>query len=184
MGIFDNLKPSSKKAIKTTKGFYFGAIEAEGENINGSTLLDYFEDYLDILQELQNGKFIFVGRKGVGKSAIAKFITDSSEKNESSSAKLLRVSDLELENAIQLPKEEESQKEQLLFEWLILVNTVKLIISNGKGIHTQEYSKLEKFLQINSGIVDVDHYQVTKGQKKYWRRNKIWRFNACFWRSF
>ena len=57
MGIFSN--NNSTKSI-TTKDFYFGAPEAEGENIRGQSLTDYFEDYLDILGELQN--YLFLGQ--------------------------------------------------------------------------------------------------------------------------
>ena len=99
MGLFSN-KNTVRKNI-TTKDFYFGAPEAEGENMKGCSLTDYFEDYLDILGDLQKGKFIFVGRKGVGKSAIAKFIKDKSDKSEDSFATILRVSDLKLEKHIQ-----------------------------------------------------------------------------------
>jgi hypothetical protein len=166
MGIFDSIKSKSVREKKSTKGFYFGATEAEGENIEGSSLVDYFKDYLNVMSELENGKFIFVGRKGVGKSAIAKFIQDSSEETEESYSKLLRISDFELENSIQLPPSEEGKKEQLIFEWLILVNIVKLIISNECGKYTLEYNKLKKFLEMNSGMVDIDKYQVVDGTKK------------------
>ena len=62
----------SKQKVKkdiTTKDFYFGFPEAEGENKKGQSLTDYFEDYLDIISELDKGRFLFIGRKGVGKSA-------------------------------------------------------------------------------------------------------------------
>ena len=126
MGIFSN--NNSTKSI-TTKDFYFGAPEAEGENIRGQSLTDYFEDYLDILGELQKGKFIFVGRKGVGKSAIAKFIKDKSDESDDSFATILRVSDLGIEKQIQFEDASEDSY-LLLFEWLILINTVKLIVNN------------------------------------------------------
>lgn len=164
MGILDTINKRNDSELKTTKGFYFGSTEAEGENVEGSSLLDYFEDYLGILNQLQIGKFIFTGRKGVGKSAIAKFIHDKSENADDSYAKLLRVNDIEIEKIIQFSDENET-KEQLIFEWLILVNVVKLIISNYCGEHTNEFSKLRKFLEINSGIVNVDSYQLVQGEK-------------------
>lgn len=158
MGIFSN--NNSTKSI-TTKDFYFGAPEAEGENIRGQSLTDYFEDYLDILGELQKGKFIFVGRKGVGKSAIAKFIKDKSDESDDSFATILRVSDLGIEKQIQFEDASEDSY-LLLFEWLILINTVKLIVNNDCGKFTLEYDKLKKFLEKNTGSVEIDKFQVNE----------------------
>lgn len=154
MGILSNRK--EKEPINGTKKFYFGAPEAEGENIDGYKLTDYFEDYLDILGELEKGKFIFVGRKGVGKSAIAKFIKDMSEESLNSFATILRISDISLEKIIQ----EEENKELLIFEWLILVNIVKLIVNNECGYYTKEYDKLKKFIERNLGSVAIDKFQI------------------------
>lgn len=160
MGILD--KPLQ---LKNTKNFYFGAPEAEGENIVGYKLIDYFEDYLDILNNLEKGKFIFTGRKGVGKSAIAKFIKDKSDLSNNSFATILRISDFNIQKNIHLSGEQ-NQVEVLLFEWLILVNIVKLIVNNDCGSYTQEYSKLKKFLDNNTGFVDIDKFQIDEGFNK------------------
>lgn len=163
MGIFDSKSRNTNK--KNTRGFYFGAPEAEAENIDGYKLTDYFDDYLEILDNLEIGKFIFVGRKGVGKSAITKFIKDKSEISNNSFAKILRLSDFDIEKSIQ-SNDESFKKDVLLFEWLILVNIVKLIVKNGCGVYTNEFSKLQKFLENNAGVVDVDKFQVDQGFKK------------------
>lgn len=156
MGIFSI---NNSDGIVTTKDFYFGAPEAEGENINGFSLIDYFEDYLNILGELRKGKFIFVGRKGVGKSAIAKFIKDKSDESDESFAMLLRISDLNKEKLVQLEDKWEDF-DLWLFEWLILINAVKLIVKNKCGEFTPEYDKLKKFLERNTGSVEIDKFQI------------------------
>jgi len=163
MGIFD-LK-SVRNNTKSTKGFYFGAPEAEAENVNGYKLINYFEDYLDILSNLQLGKFIFIGRKGVGKSAIAKFIKDKSDNSDQSFATILRISDFEIEKNIQI-EGDSFKMDMLLFEWLILVNIVKLVVNNDCGTYTSEFEKLRKFLDNNSGVVAVDKFQIDEGFKK------------------
>lgn len=163
MGILDTIKKNPKKH-NSTKNFYFGATEAEGENVADSNLLDYFDDYLSILNRLEIGKFIFVGRKGAGKSAIAKYIKDTSNKTEHSFSKILKIGDFELENHIQETKFKDS-KQKLIFEWLILVNLVKLIVKNECGVYTNEFRKLKKFLEINSGIIDIDKHQFISGEK-------------------
>lgn len=162
MGIFDSIKRKNKR--NSTKNFYFGASEAEGENVPNSNLLNYFDDYLSILNSLEIGKFIFTGRKGVGKSAIAKYIKDTSYETNNSFAKILKIGDFELENHIQETEFQET-KQKLIFEWLILINLVKLIVKNECGTYTNEYTKLKKFLDINSGVVDIDKHQFITGEK-------------------
>lgn len=163
MSIFDEIpKPISSN---NTKGFYFGSPEAEGENVEGHKLLDYFEDFLGILDNLKQGKFIFTGRKGVGKSAIAKFIKDKSDSSRNSFATILRISDFEMQKSIQEISAEENL-EALLFEWLILVNVVKLIIKDGSEQYTPEYIKLKKFLDTNAGFISIDKFQIDEGFKK------------------
>jgi hypothetical protein len=163
MGIFDNRKKESN--LKSTKGFYFGAPEAEAENLKEHNLTDYFKDYLDILDNLEREKFIFIGRKGVGKSAITKFIKDKSDQSDDSFASILRLSDFENEKNIQSNGIENNDDIQL-FEWLILINIVKLVVKNKCGIYTNEFAKLQKFLDKNSGVVHIDKFQIDEGFKK------------------
>ena len=51
-------------------------MEAEGESNESSSvkLLDVFDDDLGVLDELTSQKFIVIGRKGAGKSALASYI--------------------------------------------------------------------------------------------------------------
>ncbi len=159
MGIFSKLADSRKKG--TTRGFYFGATEAEGENVQGQDLLEFFDDYLNILPLVKEGRFIFLGRKGVGKSAIAKFIKDSAEREDDSFASLIKMHDLELEKLIQGDTFNEFEnKEAVIFEWLILVRLIKLIIKNESAKWTNEYTKLRRFIERNSGIVNIDKFLI------------------------
>lgn len=157
MGIFTFQK--SNKEI-TTKDFYFGSPEAEGENIAGSSLIDYFEDYLDVIGELKKNHFIFIGRKGVGKTAIAKFIKDTSDRMNDSHAAIVKISDYNKECLIQTNSAKEYNN--LLFEWLILINIVKLIVKSNCGKYTDEFNKLKKFLERNTGSVDIDKFETTE----------------------
>src|SRR5690242_14941395 len=133
MGVFDTLKKTSNQSlIKTTKGFYIGSPEAEAENNAGIQNLEhYFEDFLEILPLVTQGKFIIIGRKGSGKSAIAKFIKDLSDKTDKSYCDLIRLHNIDLEKLVQKTDSFEiDNKEILLFEWLILIRLVKLLIQN------------------------------------------------------
>lgn len=159
MGILDSIK-NREWTKGSTKGFYFGSTEAEAENNEDLSLVNYFSDYLEILEQLEKGKFIFIGRKGVGKSAIAKFIKDTSDSSDNSNASLLRINDFELEKVIQNFDDNNNNKEAVLLEWLILVNIVKLIIRNDSGTYTKEFGKLKDFIDRNSGIVNIDKFQI------------------------
>lgn len=160
MGILSKNERETNRPL-STKDLYFGAVEAEGENRYGYSTIDYFEDFLDILSCLEKGTFVFVGRKGVGKSAIAKYIKDMSDKSEDSAAHILRMSDLNIENFIHESVEIENI-DALLFEWLILVNLVKLVVKRGNGKCTKEYEKLKNFLERNTGSVEIDKFQINE----------------------
>lgn len=157
MGLFSSQK--NNRGI-TTKDFYFGFPEAEGENLKGQSLTDYFEDYLDVIRELDKGRFLFIGRKGVGKSAIAKYIKDKSDKTDNSHAILLRISDFNKEDVLQ--KNNIENNNALLFEWLILINIVKLIVKSKAGKYLNEFQKLEKFLERNTGSVEIDKFETSE----------------------
>ncbi len=161
--------PTSESSNKvTTKGFYFGTTEAEGENKKGvQNFQYYFDDYLNVLPQLKNEKFIFTGRKGAGKSAIAKYIKDTSDSEENSYSDLIRLKDIEIEKLIQIEALDNfDHKELVVFEWLILVKLIKLILLNDSGKYTAEYEKLEKFIERNSGVVCIDKYQVVDINEK------------------
>jgi len=157
MGILDSVAKHNDTIVDNTGSLYFGKPEAESENVKGQGLVDYFEDYLGVLSEMMVGKFLFVGRKGTGKSAIAKYIKDKSDKSEDSFACILRMSDIDIEKIIQ---QDDREREYALIEWLILLNITKLIVKSGSAKYTKEFEKLEKFLERNTGSVDVDQKEL------------------------
>jgi hypothetical protein len=157
MGILDSVTKRNNNDADNTGSLYFGKPEAESENVKGQGLVDYFEDYLGILSEMMVGKFLFVGRKGTGKSAIAKYIKDKSDKSDDSFACILRMSDIAIEKIVQ---QDDKEHEYALIEWLILLNLTKLIVKSGSARYTNEFGKLEKFLERNTGSVDVDQKEL------------------------
>ena len=62
MGIFSRLIGNSNNPLSS---FTIGFPEAEGESGNQINIVDVFEDFLGITNELANGKFIVSGRKAV-----------------------------------------------------------------------------------------------------------------------
>lgn len=154
MGILDKVASCvNSKGYLSTGKMYFGNPEAESEK----GLVEYFDDYLGIFNEMQVGKFLFVGRKGTGKSAIAKYIKAESDKSDDSYATIIRMSDITIEKIVQ---GDDKQREYALIEWLILLNLTRLIVKSGSAKYTKEYEKLEKFLERNTGSVDVDQKEL------------------------
>lgn len=163
MGVFSKIKGDSGTS-STTKGFYFGHTEAEGENKVGiQNLNNYFEDYLNVLPNIVNEKFIFIGRKGSGKSAIAKFLKDTCDKEDDSFADIIKFNDIELERIIQIiPNEDKKDIELLVFEWLILVRIARLLVKCDYGTYTSELKKINDFINRNAGFAEIDKYHINE----------------------
>lgn len=157
MGILESVTKHNNNVADNSGSLYFGKPEAESEDVKGQGLIEYFEDYLGVLGEMQVGKFLFVGRKGTGKSAIAKYIKDQSDKSDDSFACIIRMSDITIEKIVQ---NEDKDREYALIEWLVLLNLTKLIVKSGSARYTTEFSKLEKFLERNTGSVNVDQKEL------------------------
>lgn len=159
MGLRDKIKADRAKAGAgfTTRDFYFGKAEAEGENLEGADLLTYFKDDLQVLPKILNDRFIVTGRKGAGKSAVAKFLNETAEKEPNSFASLIKIYDLGLEEKIQGT---DDYYDRYITEWLILVKLAKLIVNAKDGRYTEEFDKLQMFLDLNSGAVDIDKFNL------------------------
>ncbi len=159
-----NRSPKGNSSRGSTRGFYIGSTEAEAENKKGKLNHGhYFEDYLEILPQIEQGRFIISGRKGSGKSAIAKFIKDKADEMKDAYADLIRLSDLELEKLKQFDERNEFEnKERILVEWVILVRLIGLIVQNEDAQYISEFKPLKKFLDRNAGIVKIDQFEVTE----------------------
>ena len=107
----------------TTKGLYIGKPEAEGETTqNRLNLLDFFEDYTHIEDNINRGCFIISGRKGSGKSAYVMWLHEKAKQNDELYTSIVRKNEFDIEAIIQAVPEKEL-KFEALFEWLILVRT-------------------------------------------------------------
>lgn len=159
MAFLDTIKIMPLVYQNTTKGIYLGAPEAEGEIREGQSLLDFFEDYIGILQDIKNEKFIISGRKGSGKSAIVKFFRDnSSEENELYSA-TVKNSDVVMEKMLQTLPNPDDDIYCHLYEWIILTKFVKLLLETYDVRTTKEYNALLSFQRKNSGLLNVDEWK-------------------------
>lgn len=160
MSIFDR-KPVNR-TNQTTEGFYFGKSESEGEDSYKNSDDTLFDDYLDIMPKIGEGCFIITGRKGSGKSAIAKYIKDNASFEDSMFCEIVKLDAIKLEKHIQQNTEESEEKLVSFFQWLILVKLVKLILEAKNGEYTAELKAIKNFVRNNSGIVEIDKFSVAE----------------------
>lgn len=161
MSLFD--KKYTAKAPQTTEGFYFGKSESEGEDSYKNSSNTLFNDYLDILPKIGEGCFIITGRKGSGKSAIAKYIKDNATFEESTFCEIVKSDAIILEKHLQQNTTiTPGAKLVSFFQWLILVKLVKLILEAKSGEYTSELKAIHKFVRNNRGIVDIDKFSLTE----------------------
>ncbi len=157
MGFLDKIQ-YKLKSENTTNGIYLGTPEAEGEIRNGQGLVEFFEDYMNILGEITKEKFIITGRKGAGKSAIVKYLRDNATYEKEMYAAIVRPSDIDLERSIQIAKQSDLDYFSQLYEWIILTKFVKMLLKTSDVQYTPEYRALVQFQSKNSGLLNVDDW--------------------------
>lgn len=109
MGAFDKFLNRSNYETSnntTTKGFCIGIPEAEAEATTASIKLDsLFVDYFDVLKQLNNEKFIVLGRKGTGKSAIGEYILSLAKDEPNMFCDFVKKDDVDIEKIVQIRKQ-------------------------------------------------------------------------------
>lgn len=135
--------------------FVIGCPEAEGETGNSSIhISDVFEDFLDIMGALNNGKFIIAGRKGSGKSAIAEYILNEANKNANVFANRIKMSDFKIHRILEISNQA-SIDEEFLIEWVLYTNFAQLLIQDQALSQDSRIKPLKKFLRYNLGYVNI-----------------------------
>lgn len=149
----------------TTKGVYLGTPEAEGEIREGHGLLEFFEDYMHVIDDIATEKFIVTGRKGAGKSAVVRYLRENSSEEKELYSATVRPSDIDLVRAIHIISEEAGQYSQL-YEWIVLTKFVKMLLETHDVQTTDEYRALERFQTKNSGLLNVDDWDTVNFEKE------------------
>lgn len=164
MGVFDRFiqKKASPKSCRTTEGFNIGVAEAEGEANNSKiTLSEVFEDFLDVIDQINNEKFIVLGRKGSGKSAIGEHICNIASSDANIFAKFIRRTEIDIEQIVQIGiNEGERIEQEMLFKWVILTQILSLIVQNQNLCNIKDMSNLKKFLNKNRGFVNIEKHEI------------------------
>lgn len=166
LNFFSN-KTVETKSKPNTSNFFLGSPEAEAENENSRVpLIQVFDDYLNILPQLEHEKFIIIGRKGAGKSAIAKYIQKKSDLTPNSFVDFANKVDVTIEKLINYNHSDDSFTDETLIRWIILIKFASLINKNEAVKTLKEHKNLSAFLDRNRGFVDIDKYEVEELHKE------------------
>lgn len=159
MKIFRN-NDSKNSTHPDTFGYNFGKTESEGEESYYNSTI--FEDYLQVFPKINDGNFIIIGRKGSGKSAIAKYIKDNAVGSDSLFCEIIKTDVINLEKAIQESLTTVSSHNVSLFEWIILLKLVNMMLATQNGTYTSEIKAFRNFIRNNSGIADIEQLSVSE----------------------
>jgi hypothetical protein len=175
--IFEGLMSRSKQ------GIFLGAPEAEAEaNANSRMRLnEVYEDYHDLLPGLTGEKFIVVGRKGSGKSAVGEFVHYKARSNPNLFCEFVKKGECNLQRAIQIGKEMGHAVDgESLFRWIILTNLIKMFVDNPAIEDSKEYGLLKEFLKKNSGYIRINELEVKELIKKHGFNVSVEQFRRFF----
>ncbi|MCJ0742706.1 P-loop ATPase, Sll1717 family [Pedobacter montanisoli] len=165
MSFFNKLSNTNTYENGTTRNFFIGTPEAEGETTYNSKIKlgEIFGDYLNVFPELNSEKFIVTGRKGAGKSAIAEFIFYSASNDPNTFCDFIKTRDLDSHKIVQIGKEQGLPlEEKLLFEWIILTKLISLFTQDQSVQQIKEFKDLGIFLKRNSGLVDIKNFEIAE----------------------
>lgn len=167
MSLFSHILKSNESVKRTTRGFIIGVVEAEGEANNKKILLnDVFVDYPDLFWHLENGKFIILGRKGMGKSAVGEYLISTLVNEPNKFGAMVSHHKIELEKLIQESYRDNTQENHnALFKWVVLTQILNLMTENERIQHWSEMDTLKKFLKRNRGVVGIDKYEIYDYEK-------------------
>lgn len=170
MGFFAKHLPPAEAGSGTTLHFFLGKPEADSEDdsAGGISFKDFFEDFADISANIENGRFLILGRKGAGKSAYVKWVSDLQKEDPTLFAEKIKGEDLKFYQLLKQLPSETDERHSLLFEWIIQTKLIELIIKSRRAQFSSGVTALKKFLSDNSDIASLDGLMsidvtVTKG---------------------
>lgn len=153
----------------TTKDFCIGVPEAEAEATTASTNLSiFFVDYLDILNKLKDEKFIVLGRKGTGKSAIGEYILSLANDDANTFCDFIKKQDIDIEKIVQIGKDAGySIERNLLYRWIILTKFVALFAENQSLACIKGMKHLSDFIKKSRGFIKINNYEIKEVIQEY-----------------
>jgi hypothetical protein len=149
---------------------FLGSPEAEAEATGNSRvpLIDVYEDFQNLLPGLSQEKFMIIGRKGSGKSAVGEYVYARSLMEPNLFCQFVRKSECDLETAVQLGENAGLKVDrESLFRWIIYTNILKMFVENPAVTDNKEYVLLRQFLLKNSGYIKINELQIKELIEKH-----------------
>lgn len=143
-----------------------GVLEAEGEaNATSSVkLADVFFDDLDVVERLSSQRFVVVGRKGAGKSALANYIQGSMNQEPTAQCRIIKHDSIERELKLQ-GLESSSVLGLDFYKWLVMVNLIDLLVKHECVFEDlKAFDKLKEFLEINRGGIRITEQKIINSE--------------------
>lgn len=174
MGVFDKLMSKAHKTENnlrnpTTRNFSIGVPEAEAEATTAMIKLEtIFTDYLDVLRQLNKEKFIVLGRKGTGKSAIGEYILSQAKSDANIFCDFIKKDEIDIEKIVQIGKEEGVVIERgLLYKWIVLTKFVALFAENQSLACIRGMNHLSDFIKKSRGFINIKNYEIKEIIQQY-----------------
>lgn len=163
------VRDSARPPKFATDTFYFGEPEAEAEvrrERSGTTLLDFFNDYLGIYGQIfENNKFLVIGRKGSGKTAIAEFFKKKYADGKQVFCEFIRSKDINFQK-ISRGCDDNNVTSTAIFEWTLLLKISEMILKNEFLKSHKNYYLLKEFYDKNSGFIENLQQNIRKNSSK------------------
>ena len=163
------VRDSARTSKFATDTFYFGEPEAEAEVSrpgSGTTLLDFFSDYLGIYRQIfENNKFLVIGRKGSGKTAIAEFFKKKYADGKKVFCEFIRSKDIHFQK-ISRGCTDGNVTSATIFEWTLLLKIAEMVLKNEFLKSHKNYNRLKEFYDANSGFIELLQQSITRGSTK------------------
>lgn len=163
-----------KKNKKNSK-INLGVMEAEGESNESSSvkLLDVFDDDLGVLDELTSQKFIVIGRKGAGKSALASYIFYMMNNEPTDECSIIKHDSIERELNLQ-GLETGSVLSLDFYKWLVMVKLIELLLNQECLFgDLKSFEKLKEFIELNRGGIKITERKVVNEEFNGSRGNNV-----------
>ena len=150
----------NKASLNNSKVFSLGKPEAEAEfnqSQNSPSLKTIFDDTNGVIDAIASGKFIIIGRKGAGKSAIVGYINlNAAPVDEDVYCRIIRPFD-NIGNS-HLVNELGKDACEILYQWSIISKLIEMILETKRAKYTKEISALEKFYKKYNTLFDLNHF--------------------------
>lgn len=152
-----------KEEKNTTANIFLGAPESEAESIDSSRmhLEDVFVVNDNLIRDLKYEKFIILGKKGTGKSALANYLMIQSLNDANLFCGFIKKNNIDLEQSANV-QNSQSLDIGVIFKWMILYKLLSLLTENTRIEHEKSVGFLKKFLNKNSSFGDFDTFKVTE----------------------